>query len=338
MWQPCYMLRPVTHQLPYDLTIVTVCRNALEVLPRCIASVQPIYRTPLKVEHLVVDGASTDGSVSYLWCQRHAGRITRFISEPDNGIYDAMNKAIGLARGKVLVFINADDEICPEAAISCCSPILNGEVQYVVASALCMDTDRQYELTPRMEDALWRQPYCHQAMYCSRSLLQKMGGFAAAEFPIGADTDLMRRLYAAQQPCVVVPQVAARFYTGGASSSPATSRDVYELMLKFADACRSEVKRSPLVVSKVVKHLRRYANKKMMTESTPELPAGEATRMVAFVERVTEPLSSMQRRMLQTILKLQCFWYAAKASCCRGRKLMATRLNQQISTLFANSL
>lgn len=328
----------VNQELPYDLTIVTVCRNALHVLPRCIASIQPVYRTPLRVEHLVVDGASTDGSVPFLWCQCHAGRITRFISEPDAGIYHAMNKAIWLARGKVLVFINADDELCPEAVVSCCAPVLNGKAQYAVASALYVDGKRERELRPRCERSLWRQPYCHQAMYCRRDLLVRMGGFDADAFPIGADTDLMRRLYVARISCEVVPEVAARFHVGGASSAPATCRDVFELLLKFAADCRLEVSRKPLLIHTIIKHLRRYANKKMMLNPLEGVPQADAVRMADFVRTVIEPLSVTRRLMLHTQLRFQRWWYAGLAHYSKGRKQQAARLNREISTLFTNCI
>lgn len=328
----------MNQELPYDLTVVTVCRNALPFLPRCIASVQPLYQSSLKVEHLIVDGASSDGSVSYLWCQHHAGRISRYISEPDAGIYHAMNKAIHLARGKVLVFINADDEICAGAVSACCDPLLKGDAQYSVASALCIDGEKQRVLHPRPEDTLWRQPYCHQTMYCRRDLLIRMGGFDADSFPIGADTDLMRRLYVERIPSAIVPVVAAHFYTGGASSSSATCHDVYRLMLKFTDACRNEILHEPRLVCKVVKHMRRYANKKLMHESHSRLSQSDISHLARFVRSVVSPLSPSQRFVLQCRLRLQVAWYAALGVCRTGRKRQSAHLNRQISGLFASCI
>lgn len=332
------MLRlAVNQELPYDLTIVTVCRNALHFLPRCIASVQPLYDTPLKVEHLIIDGASTDGSVAYLWCQQHAGHITRFISEADDGIYHAMNKGINLSRGRVLVFINADDEICPGAVQACCLPVLNGAAQYSVASTLCIGKKKQLR-HPRLENTLWRQPYCHQAMYCSRELLVKMGGFDAVSFPIGADTDLMRRLYIQHIPCAVVPVVAARFYEGGVSSTAATHHDVYELMLKFADGCRREIQHHPSLVGPIVKHLRRYANKKIMQSDFPALRWKDSSRMMRFMKSVSAPLNNWQRFILQCWLRAQICWYAVLSYCSFGRKRRSSRLNLEICSLFANCI
>lgn len=332
------MLRPAMQQeLPYDLTIITVCRNALHFLPRCIASIQPLYQTPLKVEHLIVDGASTDGSVAYLWCQQHAGRISRFISEPDEGIYHAMNKGIHLSRGKVLVFINADDELCHGAVMACCLPILNGAVQYAVASTLCIGKNKRV-LHPRIEDTLWRQPYCHQSMYCSRELLVQMKGFDAESFPIGADTDLMRRLYTQHVSCAVVPVVAANFYEGGASSSTATHRDVYELMLKFADGCRREIQHRPALAGTVVKHLRRYTNKMIMQSQTPSLQRKDTSRLVRFMRTISSPLNDWQRLRLQCKLRCQMCWYALLSCFCVGAKRKSSRLNFEICGLLSDCI
>lgn len=325
-------------ELSYDLTIATVCRNALNVLPRCISSVQPIYQTDLKVEHLLVDGASTDGSVAYLWCQQQAGRIARYISEADSGIYQAMNKAILLARGRVIVFINADDEICADAVGMCCAPILEGRADYVVASALCMGGRKKRVLRPRREMTLWRQPYCHQAMFCSRELLLRMDGFDAERFPIGADTDLMRRLYVMNIPCIEVPVIAARFYMGGVSSTPAAYRDVYELLLKFSDECCASVRFQPEIAGTVLRHLRRYANKKMMADSAYNLPGREAERLADFVCRIADSLPWYRRILIVIRVWFYHVWYMLLGICSAGKMRQKARLNTEICELFIHHI
>lgn len=325
-------------ELPYDLTVITVCRNALGLLPRCIASVQPVHRTPLRVEHLVIDGASTDGTAEYLAHAQRCGLITRYVSEPDRGIYDAMNKGICLARGKVIVFINADDEIVADAVDACCAPLLAGRAGYTVASAWCLEGRQRRLLRPRMNAVLWRQPYCHQAMYSLRELLMRFDGFAGERFPIGADTELMRRLYVARVPYEVVPVVAARFYVGGVSSGPDASRDVYELMLKFAEACCAEVRRRPALTSLVMKHLRRYANKRILHAAGEDGYAAEAERLAAFVRQLVQGLSPVQRYVLAHRLRLQGCWYGLRARCATGDRREYTRLNQDICTLFAENI
>ena len=87
------------------VSVITVCFNAAPTIERTIRSV--CSQTGANVEYIVVDGGSTDGTLEILG--RHAGRIDRLVSEKDEGIFDAMNKGIGLSSGDVVYFLNADD-------------------------------------------------------------------------------------------------------------------------------------------------------------------------------------------------------------------------------------
>ena len=269
----------------FDLTVATVCRNARACLPRCIGSVQPLYGSALRVEHLLVDGCSDDGTVEYLQEQLDAGRITRFISEPDAGLYEAMNKAIRLAKGQIIVFINADDEICPDAVAACCEPILSGRVEYTVARALYVSDKEEAYMNPRMESVLWSQPYCHQSMYCAVALLSKVGGFRGDMFRIAADTDLMRRLYAMQVPYECVDAVASRFYDGGVSSSARVYREVYELTLHHVELYCQEVLGKPDCLADVFRHFCRVTSRVLVHMESGEL-APEVKRMNEFLQKV----------------------------------------------------
>jgi len=90
-----------------SLSVGMVTFNAAAVLERALQSILR-YKTPA-LELIVVDGASTDGTLDIL--RRHADRIDRWRSEPDSGIYDAMNKVRLLATGDWLLFLGADDEL-----------------------------------------------------------------------------------------------------------------------------------------------------------------------------------------------------------------------------------
>lgn len=269
----------------FDLTVATVCRNARACLPRCIESVQPLYGINLRVEHLLVDGCSEDDTVAYLREQLAAGRITRFISEPDAGLYDAMNKAIRLAKGQIIVFINADDEICPEAVEACCEPILSGRAEYTAARALYVSDNTEKCMNPCMADVLWSQPYCHQSMYCSVEMLTRIGGFRGDMFRIAADTDLMRRLYALQIPYECVDAVASRFYDGGVSSSARVYREVYELTLHHVDLYCKELQRNPACLVDVLRHFCRSSSKAMVHLDS-ENAAPEVDKMKEFLQKV----------------------------------------------------
>jgi glycosyltransferase involved in cell wall biosynthesis len=86
------------------ITIVTVCFNAAAVIEGCLRSVAE--QTHNDVEHIVIDGASRDGTLAIV---RRFQHVARLVSEPDRGLYDAMNKGIALAAGDYILFLNADD-------------------------------------------------------------------------------------------------------------------------------------------------------------------------------------------------------------------------------------
>jgi glycosyltransferase involved in cell wall biosynthesis len=93
------------------VTVVTAVRNNADTLERCLRSVQAQDYGP--VEHVVVDGGSTDGTQEII--HRHAESIAALISERDAGISDAFNRGIGLARGEIIGLLNADDWYEPDA-------------------------------------------------------------------------------------------------------------------------------------------------------------------------------------------------------------------------------
>lgn len=326
---------------PYDLTIATVCRNALDFLPRCIESVQPMYKSTLKIEHLLIDGASTDGSVEYLQQQLEKGRITRFISEPDKGLYDAMNKAIHHAQGKIIVFINADDTICTEGAIACCEPILAGRAEYTAGQALCVSNDskKDYILYPKLKKALWRQPYCHQSMFCSTELLRRIGGFAAEQFRIGADTELMRRLYIAKVPFEAVQQISAHFYAGGVSYSPAVRTEVFDLMMHFTDAYCEEARNNPKTAVITLKHLRRYTTRMILQHAESSgLTEKHKELLTTFTTKLSNALPPAARRLIRLHQKMLVVWYATNTSFTSAKAKKAYTLQAEISKLFVGCL
>jgi GT2 family glycosyltransferase len=94
------------------LTVITATFNRLPYLREALASVREQGRTD--VEHLVIDGGSTDGTLEWLASQDGDPALTSF-SEPDEGVYDAWNKALRLARGHAIGFLNSDDRFAPGA-------------------------------------------------------------------------------------------------------------------------------------------------------------------------------------------------------------------------------
>lgn len=219
-----------------DLTVITVCRNAASTLPRCIDSVFPVLSTTgLSAEHIIIDGASVDGTVELLEKELHQKRITRYISEPDTGIYEAMNKGIGMATGTVCVFINADDEMCADAAEACCRPILNGTADYTVSTARVITTEGKLlrHWKPDFEQIWVGVPYCHQTLYCRTEILRTLGGFRT-DLRIAADTALIYDLYRGGYRHAIISKETAIFRTGGSSDSKHTFSEQINLILEYS--------------------------------------------------------------------------------------------------------
>lgn len=105
------------------VSVITVTLNARHLLPRTIASVQE--QTGMPVEHLIIDGASTDGTAE--WLQQANFPLVRWVSEPDSGIYDAMNKGLNQAKGDWILFICAGDEILP-GVFEQVAPLLTSDI------------------------------------------------------------------------------------------------------------------------------------------------------------------------------------------------------------------
>ena len=96
------------------VSIVTVCYNAVGVIEKTVTSV--LNQTYKKIEYIVVDGASSDGTIEIL--NNYRSHISTLVSEPDKGIYDAMNKAIDMVSGEWILFLNAGDSFVDNNVLS----------------------------------------------------------------------------------------------------------------------------------------------------------------------------------------------------------------------------
>ena len=109
---------------PMKLSIVTVCHNSAQTIEATLLSVTA--QTHNDIEYIVVDGASKDGTQEVV--ARHSGRVAKFVSESDRGIYDAMNKGLNLAKGDVIGFLNADDVYADDGVLDRVSAIMERKI------------------------------------------------------------------------------------------------------------------------------------------------------------------------------------------------------------------
>lgn len=206
----------------FQLTVITVCWNALEDLKPTVESVlRQKAKNSISIEHVIVDGASTDGTPEWLAGQLAEGNVERYVSEPDCGIYDAMNKGINMARGQVLAFLNAGDIYRDDTSLApCVLPICRGEVQCVAASAHVAGTEKERPpFSPQYELMYVLTPCCHQAYFAAAALYRALGGYDAQTLRCAADTDLMYRAYWKTGMPEFVAENVVDFQTGGFSAN-----------------------------------------------------------------------------------------------------------------------
>jgi len=196
------------------VSVITVCFNAAKVLPRTIASLQAQHWQAR--EWVVVDGASSDGTQTLVQSAWPAA----YLSEPDRGIYDAMNKAIALARGDVLFFLNADDRLHSAdvlgrvAALFAADPALDlvyGNV--IVERATVPTVHKSFRRINR--HTLPFEALCHQAVFARRRLFDEVGVFNL-RWPTSADYDWLLRVFAMGFKVQYVDIDIAYFPAGGA--------------------------------------------------------------------------------------------------------------------------
>lgn len=119
------------------VTIITVCLNSEVTLEKTITSV--LSQTYDNIEYLILDGGSTDSTLEII--RKHENRITKWISEPDEGISDAFNKGITLANGEYIQLVNSDDWLCPDQIEIAVEGIEKTGVDFVFGNLVFYDTD-----------------------------------------------------------------------------------------------------------------------------------------------------------------------------------------------------
>jgi len=198
------------------LSVITVVYNNAADIERTLLSV--ISQTYPNIEYIVIDGASTDGTLQII--EKYTNKIAKLISEPDKGIYDAMNKGLALATGDYVIFMNSADEFYSAETVAnvfATAPdadIYYGETEMIGANNESLG--RRRHKAP--ENFTWRDfkygmSISHQAIYIKRSLVKSYD----PKYQLSADIDWI--LYAAKKAKTIVNvhQYVAKYKVGGMS-------------------------------------------------------------------------------------------------------------------------
>ena len=237
------------------ISIVTVVLNAAATIEDTLCSVAS--QTHPDIEHIVVDGGSTDGTLDII--QRHRGRVATFISEPDRGIYDAMNKGIAAATGDIVGTLNADDiyvneHVLGKIAAAFADPAVGAcYADLVYVDRTDLNRIVRYWKSRAYADGLFEKGWlpAHPTFFVRRELYRRFGGFDL-RYRYQADFELTMRLLAVHKlPSVYLPEVIVKMRMGGVSNRSVLN--VIKGNLEAYRACRRHgLKVSPLFIAKKV--------------------------------------------------------------------------------------
>lgn len=196
------------------IAVVTINYNRLSDLQKTFSSVSK--QTHTDFEYIIIDGGSTDGSTSFL--EEKSDSITYWVSEPDSGIYDAMNKGAKVASGEWILFLNAGDTFFSDRTLEdldlfLCPPsdVILGGVDFI-----CNDRYgyRIHKAQPCELGLLWRQiPTCHQSVLVRRELQIKYPFDLSLSWC--ADHDFLAKLYTLKYHFKAIPLTISKFEASG---------------------------------------------------------------------------------------------------------------------------
>ncbi len=204
------------------VSIITATYNSAATIVDTLKSLE--MQSYPDIEHIIIDGASTDKTLDFI--RQHSTRVTTIISEPDKGIYDALNKGIAAATGDIVGFLHSDDLFAYTNALQDIVAIFQAadcdasyaDLEYV-AKDDAANVIRLWKSGTYARDKLkngWMPP--HPTFYMKRDLYQKHGLFDL-NFKIAADYDsLLRYLWLNKIKMHYLPKVVIKMRVGGASN------------------------------------------------------------------------------------------------------------------------
>ena len=204
------------------ISIVTVAFNAAHTIADTLESVAA--QTHPDIEHIVVDGASADDTLEVV--KRHGKRVAKLISEPDQGIYDAMNKGLRLATGEVIGFLNADDVYADTGVLKRVSASMErdgldalfGDAEFVSPRHPERPMRRYRSERFRPDRIAWGWMPAHPTLFLRRRLYERFGLFRT-DYRIAGDFELVARMFhGGSLRYRHLPQVLVRMRTGGIST------------------------------------------------------------------------------------------------------------------------
>jgi len=204
------------------ISVITVSYNNAATIEDTIMSVAS--QSYQDIEHIIVDGGSTDGTLKVIGC--HKNKISKFISESDEGIYDAMNKGIKLSQGDIIGFLNADDIYADNIVMGKVASVFDDPaVDACYADLVYVSKDDlnkvvRYWKSMEYRENLFRKGWmpAHPTFFVRKAVYDKYGNFDLS-FKFQSDFDLtMRFLDVHKIKSIYIPEIFVKMRMGGATN------------------------------------------------------------------------------------------------------------------------
>ncbi|HSV36419.1 MAG TPA: glycosyltransferase family 2 protein [Ramlibacter sp.] len=278
------------------ISVITAVFNRAATIGEALRSVHE--QTWPTVEHIVIDAGSTDGTLSVL--KQHQSQIAKLVSEPDNGVYDALNKGIARASGDVVGFMHADDVFASSRSLEKVAAAFDdpsveavyGDLVYVKKHDATRVV-RYWRAGQYQRDQLahgWMPP--HPTFYVRRSVYERFGAFDT-RYRIAADYEnMLRILWGGGVRTAYVPEVLVRMRSGGISNK--SLRNVVHKSYEDFSALRQNGigALQALLLKNVTKLPQFIVRETRQAFTVPEIPAAGVFRLEADPCRSPNTLST----------------------------------------------
>lgn len=205
-----------------NISIITVVYNNADFIRRSIESV--LSQRHVNIEYLIIDGGSTDGTISVI--EEYLDQISVFITEKDEGIYDALNKGIRRATGDVIAILHSDDKFCNEhVVLNMMKHMEKEKSEFCFSDAVIVDSSSgrimRYYMAHYFKKWMfiigWMPP--HPTCFIERSLFDEFGLYST-NYKIAGDFDLLLKIfYGREIRWSYLDQATVKMSTGGISNS-----------------------------------------------------------------------------------------------------------------------
>jgi glycosyltransferase involved in cell wall biosynthesis len=194
------------------ISVITVSRNAEKTIERTILSV--IRQKYPNMEYIIIDGASSDRTTDII--NKYREHYSYYISEPDEGIYYAMNKGLKAATGDYVIFLNSDDCFKWDALENAAPYIKDSNAEVLYGDIVGVKNGEMSYIHPwPLESVRWCVPFCHQAVF----LKWDRKTYFDTQYRIAADYNMLYELYMTGAKFIYMPFTVSYFSLNGVSSN-----------------------------------------------------------------------------------------------------------------------